>query len=212
MADPLAGSVTPSCEAATRRGPSRARRYLGALLCIVVSGVFLSLAVRKVEFLDVRKALAAMNLRWLLPMVMIALIAFWLRAVRWAWIFPPGARPTVWQSFRIFMIGTMTNNFVPGRLGDLARGGMIGPLVPLVGTSGALATVVLEKVVDGLTLLALLGVAFLVAPLPAWLGKIGTLGSIIFLGTLLLLLAVNAHAKADKKITSNFTAQEYRFG
>ena len=92
----------------------------------------------------------------------------------------------------------MTNNIVPGRLGDLARAGMIGRFVPLLGSSGALATVVLEKVVDGLALLAFLGVALLVAPLPAWLGKTGALGSLVFLGSLLFLLVVNAHGKENR--------------
>jgi uncharacterized protein (TIRG00374 family) len=212
MADPIAaGDVRPSCEATMQPRLTRWRRYLGALLCIGLSGLFLYLAMRKVDPIEVRKALAAMNLRWLLPMVMVSLIGFWLRAVRWAWIFPPNSRPTVRQSFSTFMIGTMANNLVPGRLGDLARGGMIGRTVPLLGTSGALATVVLEKVMDGLMLLALLGLAFLVAPLPGWLGKVGAVGSLMFLGTLLLLLAVNAHAKASRT-KSPIMAQESRFG
>src|SRR5262249_15862045 len=87
---------------------------------------------------------------------------------------------------------------------------MIGRLVPLVGTSVVLATVVLEKVGDGLMLLVLLGVGFLVAPVPAWLGKIGALGSVMFLGTLTLLLVVNAHSKAHT-IRSNVTARASRF-
>jgi uncharacterized protein (TIRG00374 family) len=96
------------------------------------------------------------------------------------------------------MIGTLTNNLVPGRLGDVARSGMIGRLVPAVGISGALATVVLEKVVDGLTLLALLGLAFIMAPLPLWLAQTGGFASLIFLGLLLLLLVVNVHGKANR--------------
>ena len=208
MADLIAGSIRPSCEAAMQAKPNRWRRYLGALLCIGVSALFLYLAVRNADFLEVRRALAAMDLRWLAPIVIIALIDFWLRALRWTWMFPPDSRPTVRQAFSIFMIGTLANNLVPGRLGDVARGGMIGRLVPALGTSGALATVVLEKVVDGLMLLALLGVALLVAPVPAWLGKTGALGSLVFLGSLVLLLLVNAHAKANR---SAATAEESHF-
>ena len=178
--------------------PNRWRRYLGALFCIGVSGVFLYLAVRKTDFLEVRKALGAMHLPWLLPMIVVALVDFWLRAVRWSWMFPSKPRPTVRQTFSVFMIGTMTNNVVPGRLGDIARAGMIGRIVPVLGTSGALATVVLEKVVDGLMFLALLGLALLVAPLPSWLAKVGALGSLVFLGSLLLLLMINAHGKENR--------------
>ena len=211
MVDPIAWTVTSSSETAMQSRANRWRRYLGALPCIGVSGLFLYLVVRRVDPVEVRKALAGANLRWLAPMVMVSLVDFWLRTVRWTWMFPPEARPTTQQAFSAFVIGTMTNNLVPGRLGDVTRGAMIGRIVPLLGTSGALATVVLVRVVDGLMFLVLLGTAFLIAPLPAWLQQVGALGSLIFLGTLLLLLAANAHSKGHRT-TSNVAAQESRFG
>ena len=211
MADPMAGSVTPSCGIATHAKPNRWRRYVAALLSVGISGLFLYLAVRKADVLDVREALGTMNLRWLLPIVVIALVDFWLRAVRWSWMFPPDSRPTVRQAFGTFMIGTLTNNLVPGRLGDVARAGMISRLVPAIGPSGALATVVLEKVVDGLTLLAFLGLALFIAPLPAWLGKTSAIGSLVFLGLLLILLIINAHGKAHRT-RSDVTAEQFCFG
>jgi glycosyltransferase 2 family protein len=211
MAKPMARSVTPSCEMAMEPRSGRWRRYLGVLLCIGVSGLFLYLAVRKADLLEVGKALRSINLRWLLPMIIIGLVDFWLRAVRWTLMFPIDSRPTVRQTFGVFMIGTMTNNFVPGRLGDIARAGMIARLLPTLGISGAFATVVLEKVFDGLMLLALLGLAFLMAPLPLWLAKSGALGSALFLGSLLLLLVINAHGKANR-ITTDTRAEQSRFG
>ena len=71
------------------------RRIFAALLSIGVSGLFLYLAVRKTDLLDIRKALSGVNLRWLLPIVVIALVDFWLRAVRWSWMSPSNARPAV---------------------------------------------------------------------------------------------------------------------
>ena len=212
MAKPMAESVTPSCEIAMQQPRNgRWRRYLGALLCIGVSGLFLYLAMRKADFLEVRNALGAMNLRWLLPMIAVGLVDFWLRAVRWARMFPRDSRPTVRRTFGVFMIGTMTNNIMPGRLGDIARAGIMGRLVPTIGSSGALATVVLEKVADGLMLLAFLGLAFLMAPLPLWLAQTGALGSLVFLGSLVLLLVVNAHSKSSRN-KLDATAGESRFG
>ena len=209
MVDPIVGSIRRSSyEAAMHSQPSRWRRYLGALLCIGVSGLFLYLAVRNADFLEVRRALAAMDLRWLVPIIMIALVDFWLRAVRWTWMFPPDSRPTVRQAFSTFMIGTLVQQScarAAGRRGTRRHDwpDCSGHSVP----AGALATVVLEKVVDGLMLLAFLGVALLVAPVPAWLGKTGALGSLVFLGSLVLLLLVNAHAKASRN-RSDATAGE----
>lgn len=195
MVSPIAAEVVSSGETPLAAKERQWRRYAGVLLCIVLSGLFLYLAVRKTNLLEVRKAWSTMHLYWLLPMVAISLIDFWLRAVRWSWMFPPNGRPTVRQTFSVFTIGTMTNNIVPGRMGDIARAAMIGRRVPLLGSSGSLATVVLEKVLDGLMLLAFLGVTLLTAPLPSWLGKTGALGSAMFVGALLFLLAINTRGK-----------------
>src|SRR5215813_3717487 len=114
MANPIAGSVASSCELAMRARPNRRRRCFGALLSIGVSGVFLYLAARKADLFEVRRSLAGMDLRWLAPIIMIALVDFWLRAVRWTWMFPTKGRPAVRQTFSVFMIGTLINNLVPG--------------------------------------------------------------------------------------------------
>ena len=189
MADPIAGSIRPFNEAAMLASSNRWRRYLGALLCVAVSGVFLYLAARKADFFEVHRALAAIDLRWLVPIIVISLAISGCVPSGGLGCFHRSPGRQCGSAFSAFMIGALTNNFVPGRLGDVARAGMIGRLVPAIGSSGAFATVVLEKVVDGLMLLALLGVAFLVAPLPVWLAKTGVIGSLVFLGSLLLLLS-----------------------
>lgn len=119
-------------------------------------------------------------------------------------MFPPFARPTRALAFNAFAIGGLANNIIAGRVGDIARAGIIGPLLPEIGTSGALATVVLERVMDGLVLLAFLGAAFFLAPLPPWVERIGALGILFFVGMLVTLFLLNqrnrsghSHSHAD---------------
>jgi uncharacterized protein (TIRG00374 family) len=209
MVDPITGIVTPSCEAAVQPQGTRWRRYFAALLSIGLSGLLLYLAVRRVDLLEVRKALAGVNLYWLVPITLMSLVSLYLRALRWAWIFPADTRPKVRRIFSASMIGALINNIVPGRLGDLARAGLIGRLVPTIGASGALATVALEKALDGLVVLALLGVAFLLAPLPAWLGRMGVLGAMILTGMLLVLMMLKRSAEAERTIL-NFAMRRLR--
>ncbi len=184
------------------------RRRLGRgitpIVGIGLSGIFLYLAVRKVDFVVVRSTFRNANLVWLIPMIGVALLDFWLRAVRWASLFPPFARPGRAQAFNAFVIGGLANNIIAGRVGDIARAGLIGPLLPEIGTSGALATVVLERVMDGLVLLAFLGAAFLLAPLPSWVERVGTIGILVFVGMLVALFLINrrhhsthSHSPAD---------------
>jgi glycosyltransferase 2 family protein len=78
----------------------------------------------------------------------------------------PTTPPPTGRLFRVLVIGFTVNNLLPARLGEIARayllwrGERIEP-----GTT--LATIVLERVLDGLTLLTFAGVAALIVPFPA---------------------------------------------
>ena len=191
MTDPSVSPAPDSFDGETSAPRRRISRAISPLLGIGLSGVFLYLAVRKVDFVVVRSTLRNAELAWLIPMLGAILLDFWLRAVRWALLFPPFARPSRGQTFSAFLIGGLANNVIAGRVGDIARAGLIGPLLPEIGTSGALATVVLERVMDGLVLLAFLGMAFLLAPLPAWVERVGAVGILFFVGMLVTLFLIN---------------------
>src|SRR5262245_44062978 len=102
MADSTASLVADAAasdEAAVQLKPGRLRRWLGILLGIGLSGLFFCLAARKVDLAETSLALANAHLYWLAPMLLISLVDFWLRAVRWAWMFPLFTQPKIHQSF-----------------------------------------------------------------------------------------------------------------
>jgi uncharacterized protein (TIRG00374 family) len=176
---------------------SRFKRWFSALLGISLSGLFLYLAFGKVNLGQVRTALASARLAWLAPMIAILLVSFWLRAVRWARMFPSSSRPKAGQAFNALMIGALANNVVAGRVGDVARAGLIAQVLPQVGAGGALATVVLEKVMDGLVLVALLGIALVTVPLPIWVARMGYLAAVLFLGALSVLFVMSLRSRPE---------------
>ncbi len=166
-------------------------RWLSVLVGIGAGGVFLFLAVRRVNLDEVRLALAGADLRWLIPIILVLLMSFWIRALRWSAMFPPGQRPPTIRTLNAFLVGLLINNVLPGRLGEVLRIGVIKRHVPAVSISTILATVVLERVFDGLVLLLLLALVLVVAPLPAWVSQMGILGAALFLGVLVVLLLLN---------------------
>ena len=100
--------------------------------------------------------------------VAIATFTFVIRAVRWRSLLrSPDGGPL---SFRVLWhataMGFMANNTLPFRLGELLRSYAASRLgrVPV---SAALSSIAVERALDALTLLALLGVALLGAGLPA---------------------------------------------
>ena len=89
-------------------------------------------------------------------------VRFWLTAVRWQVLLRPVKVVGLHRLFGVVMIGFMANNVLPARLGEFVRAYALGKTESLA-TSLSFATIVLERVFDGFTLLAflLVGVVFL---------------------------------------------------
>jgi uncharacterized protein (TIRG00374 family) len=90
----------------------------------------------------------------------------WLRSVRWGLLLPH--RPSGAELFRVSVIGFAVNNLVPVRVGDLARAVLLSRWCNVAyGTTAA--SLVVERIFDGLTLAGLLLAVVLVVPAPGYL-------------------------------------------
>lgn len=94
--------------------------------------------------------------------VALATLAFPLRTVRWRFILRlDGERLPFVPLWHATAIGFMANNLLPARAGEIARTVAAGKLTG-VRYSSALASLAVERVMDGLTIIALLTVAVIV--------------------------------------------------
>ena len=165
-------------------------RSLLLWLGLAVSAVFLYLAVRGVDWAEVRAALGASNYWWLAPALVALAAGVAVRALRWQFLFTRATRPTFRAALDALLVGIFVNTILPARAGEAAR---IVVLNQQQQTSRveALGTVVLERALDILCLLLLL---FAVAPwLPpvSWLEPAAALAGAlaVILGALALVLA-----------------------
>lgn len=96
----------------------------------------------------------------LLVSATIAMGAFAVRAVRWRFFLAPAQPESPFASrFAAVCVGFMANNLLPsGRVGELGRAYAYSRLEPVPVTT-AFATLVVERLLDGVTILALLFVA-----------------------------------------------------
>jgi uncharacterized protein (TIRG00374 family) len=88
----------------------------------------------------------------------VVFLSFWLRAVRWGYLLAPVGRTALWSRFRAFMEGFTVTNLLPGRMGEVVRPWLLSRDEPHVPFSSALATIVVERILDMLTVTAFLGV------------------------------------------------------
>ncbi|MGH2585548.1 MAG: lysylphosphatidylglycerol synthase transmembrane domain-containing protein, partial [Dehalococcoidia bacterium] len=122
---------------------------------LAVSILFLGLLFRLADPRKILDALAGANYIWLIPAVLIFFVELWVRAVRYEHIVKTLRPATASGLFPILVIGNMANNLLPLRIGELVRAYMIGERYQL-SKMAALGTGVVERIFDGLTLLALL--------------------------------------------------------
>lgn len=147
----------------------RSRRFV---LGVVISGICLYLVFRGVAIAELAHALRNAGYVWLLPTAALLILGLWLRAVRWRVLFFPVRGVSLSRLFDAVNIGYLASNLLPARAGDLIRAGLISTTEP-VGASRALATVLIERVLDVLTVVLLLTLLLPVLPIPTQLVHAG---------------------------------------
>lgn len=158
------------------------KRVLFLLLNVAVSAVFLWLAFREIDFVDLYHSLFRVNYVLALISVFVNLVSCWLRAVRWRYIMTPVKPVSVRNLYSSLMIGFMVNNILPFRLGEFMRGYVL-KRSDGVSFSASIGTIVIERLMDVLSLLIIFGVLVFLFPFPAWLESGSVLVFVITAGS-----------------------------
>ena len=125
------------------------------LIGFAVTFVFLGLIVWKMNPAELADALRSANYAYVVPAALCTLLSYVLRTVRWREILRPTKLVPVRRLFPVLMIGFMANNVLPARLGEFVRAYTLGEKEQ-VSKSLGFATIMLERLLDGLTLLGFL--------------------------------------------------------
>lgn len=118
-----------------------------------VSLALLLLLLYLVDLGELRDALRDANYSLLAPSIAIYFVAVLFRAARWRYLLAPIGAISVRRLYPVVVIGYMANNLLPVRLGEVVRSYYLSRQEN-VSTSSALATIAVERVYDGITLLA----------------------------------------------------------
>lgn len=135
-------------------------------LGVIISAVFLWLALRGLRLGEVAESIGEANYWWLIPSVATYFVAVWVRTWRWDYMLRPLKQIPVRRLFPVVVIGYMGNNIYPFRAGEVLRSYVLRRQqdVPM---SASLATVIVERVFDGLVMLVFVFAALPLAPLPS---------------------------------------------
>jgi hypothetical protein len=120
---------------------------------VAISAFFLYWVLRKIDFSLLWKTLQSANYWWLLPGIGVYFIALWVRAWRWHYLLRPLKSIPTRKMFPIVTIGYAINNIFPARAGEVARAVVLNEKED-VPVSASLATIIIERVFDGIVMLA----------------------------------------------------------
>ena len=140
------------------------KRTLQFAIAIGISALCVWLSMREVDVSRVAESLRNANYLGFASVMAITIFAFWVRAIRWRLLLRLDRPIGTGSLFSATMIGFMANNVLPFRLGEFVRPWALARREKL-SKSMLLATIVVERAIDMLTLLAIFGIALLVSPI-----------------------------------------------
>jgi uncharacterized protein (TIRG00374 family) len=150
--------------------------------------VFLILVFLNVDVDKLGAALRSADYVYVLPALLLTSIGYLVRTARWRIILAPTKRISFGSAFSVLIIGFAANNLLPARIGELVRAYALGRKESL-SKSLSLATIVVERVFDGVTIMGFLAALSLVYALPGW-GQVLARGGALVFGTAIVGIAL----------------------
>jgi uncharacterized protein (TIRG00374 family) len=171
---------------------STQRGKLLIVLGIAISGALLYVAAAGLSIDKMIDTVAHARLwPWLPFAVLSYLIGHWVRGLRLSVLVSKETNLSLTTGTNIIVLGYAVNNILPFRMGELARMGMLFERTGIPFMQSASVTV-LERVLDGLTIVFLLAASMLAVTVDGWMFELLTKASLIFgialSGVLLLVL------------------------
>jgi len=171
------------------------------ILGFAISLLFLYLAIRNVEWGVVLSGLKDIDLTYLALTVACLFVSLFFRAFLWKNLLRFKKKVSWLNAFEAILIGAMGNNVLPFRMGELVRAYAMSKKEGL-SKSMSLASIVLERILDVLSLLIFFAVLFLSVPLADWLVMSGV---VIFIFLILMVGLIYITAKDTWRFSSLLT-------
>ncbi|MBC7870204.1 MAG: flippase-like domain-containing protein [Chitinophagaceae bacterium] len=111
-----------------------------------------------------------------IPCILLLFLSLFTRGVRWRVLLSNGL--PLHRAVSILNVSYLINGFVPFRLGEVVRAYMASRVVPPVPFFKSAATIIVERLLDLLTVVILIAIALAAGPVPDWL-RGAALGSAI---------------------------------
>jgi uncharacterized protein (TIRG00374 family) len=174
---------------------AKANIIAGAL----IGAIFIWLAFRGTDFSTLGSSFRSADYRYLVPAVLLSVMVQLVRSYRWGVILEPLKKIDQWSLLSATSVGFMAISLLPVRMGEFVRPYLISKKSD-IRLGASLATIVVERVFDMLTLMIMLLLVILssrskLIELPPWISEASYI--ILLITIPMLLLLVFAAVKRD---------------
>lgn len=176
----------------------KTKNSLKIIFGLLISVGFLFLACRQLDFNQMRQAFSLANYWLLIPSILIIFASHWLRSVRWQFLMNPVKKIPVDNLFTALLIGYAANTILPAHLGEFLRAYVVGKKRD-ISVSSALATIVVERIIDILSIVFILAVTLVIYPFPDWVKKSGYIMFGIAIVLFIFLVLMKRHTEATMR-------------
>lgn len=181
-------STSTNDEVSSAPTGNRRRALLQRGLEVGISLIFLTVALRNIDWSALWEALLHANYLWLIPGVLITVALLYLKGWRWQLLFYPEHRLPFGTVMTALCTGYLVSNIFPARAGELARLVLLVSEQP-VSVARTLSTIIVERLLDLLTLIMVLAVLLPFVHLPADMARAAQVITLAALaGALLMIL------------------------
>lgn len=151
------------------------RYWLG----IAISLLLIYLMFRSVEIASVGEALRDAELAYLIPALLLYFCGVLVRTVRWRLLLSPVRQLGFGRVFSVVTMGYMANNILPLRAGEGLRAFLLWKREKIA-PSATVATILVERIFDGLVLTGFLIAAGIVLPVEGWISQLAWVAGAVF--------------------------------
>lgn len=149
----------------------------------MISVFFVWIALRGLRLGEFWEVIKSANYWWILPGIAVYFVGVWVRAWRWHYLLKPIKAIPTRTMFPITTIGYMGNNIYPARAGEVLRA-VILKRREGVPVSASLATIIVERIFDGVVMLAFVFINLPeLAKLTSASGFVGNIQQVAIYGT-----------------------------
>lgn len=172
------------------------KKHKEKIIGLIISLIFIVLICWNLDFKQLLATFKIFNYKVLLIFVPLYAISLYLRGIRWKYLLCDSTNLTAKEAFFAFTTGNTLNSYLPARAGDFWRAYHVGKKLD-ESKMKMLGSIILERIIDGVSVLLILAFAVMTYFKHSWVLKITYLASFLFIGSLVFFFIIFKLNKTD---------------